>query len=267
MTKLSLNEVKDKVIAAGVKYIPAAKYFYSDFPFKIELSPRFRGLGKTNGKRGCQIDISNPVKARHDLLQFNEKIEKLIHNVEHRTEIQAFVAGLSNVRYKARAGGENSIFYFVDPAIVLLIVGQYADVIASVTGPISKDHERTINASTVRLRDDLYFHKFRYYLEVAASPEFFEDMAMNVGQLLDGMDPLTYRQKNLDNLIRHFNQPAWPVPGLTTAPPNSKYIRRPKSVIIYLSDPEDYVLLKLLAGEYLRNSFEIKLFSELSPDN
>lgn len=261
MTKLSSNEVRNKVIEAGIKYIPASKYFYSDFPFKIELSPKFRGLGKINGKRGCQIDVSNPTKAREDLAKFNDKIEKLIHNAEHRAEIHAFVNGLADIQFKARTGGDNSIFYFVDPAIVLMIVDQYADVINSITGPINKDHENTIDKSAIVLRSNLYFHKFRYYLEFMSSQEFFENQAANVKQVLNDLDPNTYRNQNLDKLMKHYTQ-AHPLQPWHS----NDYVYRPKSVIIYLTDPEIYVYLKLLAGEYVKYSYEVKLFNELSPD-
>jgi hypothetical protein len=36
------------------------------------------------------------------------------------------------------------------------------------------------------------------------------------------------------------------------------------TVIVYLEDPQDYVYLKLMTGEWIKSSHELVLFSELT---
>ena len=151
MTKLSSLELVNKIELAGIKYVPADQIYYKVFPYKVELSPKFKGLGTVNGKRGCQIDVSRPAKARRELEAFNIKIEKVIENVEHREEIKLFVERLPAVEYKHRLGGENSLFYFRDAATVMTLIERYPSVINSVTGPINNEHENVFSEKNVYL--------------------------------------------------------------------------------------------------------------------
>src|SRR6056297_3242854 len=103
MAVLNSAELREKVQGAGIKYLPSGQIFFQNFPYKVELSPKFKGLGSQR-RRGCQIDISNPERARAALNDFNQKMEKIISNVEHRREIQNYVGRLPQVEYKRRTG-------------------------------------------------------------------------------------------------------------------------------------------------------------------
>jgi hypothetical protein len=281
--RLPSIELRLKIISAGVTYLPADQIFYKDFPYKVELSPKFKGLGGASGKKGCQIDISNPVKARQNLAKFNERMEKIISNVEYRLEIREFVALLDDAEYKTRMGGENSLFYFRDTNTVLTLVERYKDVINSVTGPINAEHENVFNKRNIIVREQLYYGRFRYMIQFDKSKEFVEGIANQLIETLDDMDPSTWRAHKLQTIInyveyKNFQAKAhvklgapWATGSLILNKSPSHNLRvstplnfPPRSVIVYLTDPEDYVYIKIMTSEYIIESLEVKLFSELT---
>lgn len=251
-------------MAAGINYVPADQVFYSRFPYKIELSPKFKGLGGVSGKRGCQIDIIDPVRARAKLAEFNEKMEKIISNVEYREEIKSFVDRLPNIEYKTRMGGENNLFYFRDPELVLVVVEKFRDVITGVTGPINEEHKDVIDQRNILMRDKLYYNKFRYVLEFARCDDFVEHTAPRLMEVLDKLDPETWRAAKLRSAIGFYNihgtlDKGNPF-GTRQIPINFPH----RAIMIYLSDPQDYVYLKLIAGEHVVSNHEVVLFDELT---
>lgn len=258
MTTSSSSNLCETIRSAGIKYIPADRIFYKVFPYKVELSPRFKGLGVISGKTGCQIDVRNTTKARKKLAAFNEKIERLIANVEYRDEIKKFVEQLPTESYKHRLGGENSLFYFTDHEIVKLVCNKYADVINSVTGPINDAHKHVFSESNIVMREHLYYKKFRYVLEFKTSEEFGTKLAPKLMATLDGMSSDTWRAYKLKSVISFYGDPI-----ITHLTPVFKAGLAATSQI-YLSDPQDYVYLKLMAGHYISDSHEVKLFSELT---
>lgn len=258
MTSLSLNNLREQVIEAGVVFTPADTVFYTDFPYKIELSPKFRGLGGVAGKRACTIQITNPVKARAKLAEFNDRMEKTISNVEYRQEICEFVAGLPNIQYKTRMGGENNLFYFRDPAMVMLVVERYKAVINCVTGPVNSAHALAIDKETIVMRQQLYFNKFRYYIEFDRTQEFVDDCLPQVEEFLSNAAKGTSRHRGIHQLQVYYN------PGTVWFSHRRMY--PPKTVVVYLTDPNDYVYLKLMAGHHVEHNHEVRLFDELNND-
>lgn len=255
----SSADLREKIIAAGIKYLPAEQIFYKNFPYKVELSPKFKGLGGVSGKRGCQIDISDPVKGRQKLIEFNELMNKIFSNVEYRKEIREFVERLPKVEYKTRMGGENNLFYFRDPAAVMMIIERYPDVINSVTGPISKEHEGIFSERNTIMRDKLYYGKFRYSLEFRFCEKFAEGPAKTLLDVLHSMDRNTWRANRLETCIKFYElkkqRPS--IPSWTMDPIYDK-------IQLYLTDGNDYIYLKLLAGEFVTSNHELILFSELT---
>ena len=277
------------MISAGVTYLPAEQVFYSNYPYKVELSPKFKGLGGVSGKRGCQIDVSDPDKARIKLEEFVDKMNKIFVNVECRKEIKEFVERLPRVEYKSRMGGENNLFYFRDPNIVLMLVERYAELINNVTGPISSEHEDVINESNVIMRDHLYYGRFRYLLEFTYSQDFADRAAIQLKDYLKGLDPLTWRAHRLDSCINYYrhaaNRATANTNSTTTIMPRggirSGKTRRTRNLIVraavyqhtksetkrrvqlYLTDGNDYIYIKLLAAEFVLSNHELVLFSEL----
>lgn len=287
--RLSSAELRLQIIILGVEYLPAEQIYYKNFPYKVELSPKFKGLGGASGKKGCQIDIGNPVKARQDLAKFNERMEKIISNVEYREEIREFVALLPDIEYETRMGGENNLFYFREPSTVLTVVERYKNVINKVTGPINIEHEDAINENSVVMRDQLYYGRFRYMIQFDKSKAFVENVASRLIETLDGMDPATWRAHKLQTIINYIDLinigprktvlkigmpmttgsiaqaggAAQNLPGHRLRQTNPLNFP-PRSVIVYLADPEDYVYIKMMTGEYIVESHEVKLFSELT---
>lgn len=283
MTKLSSSELRDLIIAAGIKYKPAPKIFYpkdGGLPYKVELRPKHRGkgLGGVSGKKSCQIDIANPIKAREELAAFNERMDKIISNVEYRHEICEFVKRLPQVEYKTRMGGDNNLFYFRDPELVMVLVNRYKDVINSVTGPLNDEHAARVSERNVLMREKLYFNKYRYYLEFERSDEFVLKTAPRLLEALSTMDSDTWREHKLTSIIQFHeihgslktssgNATATIIGGPPNVAPavfNVPYQFPPRAVAIYLSDPEDYVYLKLLTADHLKSSHELVLFDELT---
>jgi hypothetical protein len=253
MTRLSSSDLREQVVLAGVKYQPADTIFYSELPYKIELSPRFKGLGGVSGKRSCTINISNPVTARVKLAEFNDRMEKTICNVEYRQEICEFVARLPDVAYKTRMGGENSLFYFRDPELVILMVNRYKEVINSITGPLNSEHAKAIDKATIVLRDKLYFNKFRYYIEFAQTESFINNTWQQMSDFLQSIDTGKSRLLGIQDLIYYHHGH------------NNTYGHRykPPTVAVYLEDPNDYVYAKLIAGQHAISNHEVRLFTEI----
>jgi len=273
MAKLSSSELRNNITSAGIRYLPAEQVFYRSFPYKVELLPKHRGkgLGGVSGKRSCQIDIANPEKARLELATFNDRIEKILCNVEYRQEIREFVARLPKVEYKTRMGGDNNLFYFRDPELVMVVVDRYKEVINSVTGPINENHEDRIGERNILMRERLYHNKFRYYLEFERSNEFVEQTAPRLLEVLDSMPHTTWREHKLTSMMKYYDNhgtvsanamsPRYMI-GAQTFPQSMAF--PPRAVILYLTDPQDYVYIKLLAAEHIKSSHELVLFDELT---
>jgi hypothetical protein len=288
MARLNSAELRERVVSAGVAYLPAEQVFYSNFPYKVELSPKFKGLGGVSGKRGCQIDVSDPVKARVKLDEFVDKMNKIFLNVECRNEIKEFVERLPRVEYKSRMGGENNLFYFRDPDFVMLLVEKYGDLINNVTGPISSEHEDVISESNIIMRDHLYYGRFRYLLEFNYNQDFADRTAIQLKEYLAGLDPQTWRAHRLDSCINYYRHQFNRTSPITNGQPTVIMQRAPagrtrrtknypilsaamprsqaaphRRIQIYLTDGNDYIYIKLLAAEHVMSNHEIVLFSEL----
>jgi hypothetical protein len=269
MTKSSSADLREQVLAAGIPYLPAEQVFYSDFPYKVELSPKFKGIGGVSGKRGCQIDVSDPVKGRQKLAEFNELMNKIFSNVEYRKEIREYVERLPKAEYKTRMGGENNLFYFRDPQLVMALVERYRDVINSVTGPLSSEHINAMEGVNVVMRDRLYFNRFRYMIEFERTDAFVQNAANQILEYLKSVERDTWRDHKLLSII-NFYKVHGSVQGKKTVGirqpiiTNGAYSFPPRSVIIYLTDPNDYIYIKLMAGEYVKKNHEVVLFNELT---
>ena len=248
-------------MSAGIKYIPADKSFYTDFQYKVELRPKFKGMGTIGGKRGCTIDVSNPSKARTQLTLFNAQMDKVLTNAEHRQAICEYVDNLQSVTYKSRIGGENNLFYFRDAAHVMAVLDQYGADIISVTGPINDKHAAVIDKCTTIMRDTLYFNKYRVYVEM--SPDFVIAGGEDAERLADFISDLpreSYRMMNYKAAIRKWAQ------GISNRAQWYRVRSQPKKIGLHLCDVEDYVYLKLLIGEYIISSREVILFADVSSD-
>jgi len=273
MTKLSSSDLRAKIESAGISYLPADQVFYSDFPYKVEMRSKHvgTGLGGSSGKRSCYIDIADPEKARRDLAAFNVRIETILKNVEYRNEIREFVNQLPNVEYKTRIGGDNNLFYFRDSNLVLALVEQYHDVITSVTGPINTKHENRINEKNVLTRNELYYNKFRYCIEFECSNDFVEHSVPRLLQVLNDMDPNSYREKRISNTVRYYEAAKTfthtrktILSGLVPFAKKTAISRPQGSPLLYLADPHDYVYIKLLTAEHVASNHELVLFDELT---
>jgi hypothetical protein len=282
MTTLNSADLRERVKSAGIAYLPADQVFYKRFPYKVELSPRFKGMGGVSGKRGCQIDISDPIRARQKLAEFNEMIEKVISNVEYRFSIREFVDRLPKVEYKSRMGGENNLFYLRDPEIVMILIDRYGEVINSVTGPVSEDHQETLDDRNVVMREKLYYDQYRYVLEFPFR-EDFEPTAKMILDYLQDLGPERWRASRLDLCIRHFQHHATNgttspmakgrrLPGTRShrlgSPMLQPAVYRPtpreEKIFVYLSDPNDYIYIKMMGAEYVISNHEVVLFDELT---
>src|SRR6056297_558937 len=287
MTKLSSANLCERVKAAGIRYLSADQVFYKIYPYKVELSPRFKGMGGVTGKRGCQIDISDPIRARQKLAEFNAMMDKVISNVEYRFSIREFVDRLPEVEYKSRMGGENNLFYLRDPEIVMILIDRYGDVINSVTGPVSEDHQEIIDDRNIVMREKLYYDQYRYVLEFPFCEDFVPAATMILDYLNDfGRD--RWRASRLDLCVKHFqhhaaNGNASPI-SITPRTFAGRHVRRKPVVIggtgyqttqwrpppqqrkihLYLSDPNDYIYIKMMAAEHVLSNHEVVLFDELT---
>jgi hypothetical protein len=257
---LSSSDLGTQLSTAGITFIPADVKFYTDFLYKIEICPKFKGLGGTSGDRYCTIKLGSPIKARADLARFNDNMGMLISNIEFRQEICEFIDSLPNVEYKSRMGGEYNLFYFRDAESVMILVNRYKHMISSVTGPINSEHTAVIEKNTIVLRNKLYHNRFRYYIEFARTQDFADNTSI-LTEYLDNLPHGTWRGHCLTELIAYYNNP------LMRGQYNGRGARHfwilPKTVAIYLERSDDYIYTKLLTGEHVVSNHEVKLFTEL----
>lgn len=277
MVKLTSDELRERVIAAGMKYLPADQIFYKHYPYKVELSPKFKGLGGVSGKRGCQIDISDPVKARQKLAEFNEKMDRTLCNVEYRLEIKQFVERLPRAEFKTRMGGENNLFYFRDPELVMILVERYRDVINSVTGPINSEHQDVLDERNIVMREKLYYDRYRYVLEYKFCEEFVNTARQIIDYLKD-LDAKSWRAHRLETCVRFFEihsakttvarqHPSRIGTPMINSILHGQFTSRswaPEKIQLYLADGNDYVYIKLLSAEHVVANHEVMLFDELT---
>lgn len=263
MAKLTSDELRTQILAAGVQYLPAEQIFYKHYPYKVELSPKFKGLGGVSGKRGCQIDIADPIKGRQKLAEFNEMMDKIFCNVEYRAEIRNFVERLPRVEYKTRMGGENNLFYFRDADLVMLLVDRYRDVINSVTGPLNSEHQEVMDERNIVMRDKLYYDRYRYVLEFKFCEEFVPTAAAIIDYLAD-LEEKSWRAHRLQTCVRFFEFHAAATSTRLTRNVQAPKPWSPDKVQLYLVDGNDYVYIKLLAAEFVTSNHEVVLFDELT---
>ena len=256
MMPLSSSEFQTQLTSAGVTFIPADSTYYTDFSYKVEFSPKFKGLGGIIGDRYCTIKLGNPAKALADATEFTAKIEKLVANIEYRQEIRDFIESIPITEYKTRAGGENNLFYFNDMATVMKVVDRYKDKINSVTGPLNSAHTAVIGKDTIVLRNKLYHNKFRYYIEFSRSQEFVDNISKTLDEFLTSMPQGSLRHLGLKQLIRFHEQ-------FDSGRRYRSPITPPKTVAVYFEHQDDYIYAKLLTGEYIVSNHEVRLFSEL----
>jgi len=264
MATSSSAELKTQVESAGIAYLPAEQVFYKEFPYKVELSPKFKGLGGVRGKRSCMIDITDPVKGREQLEEFNQKMEKIFKNVEHRNEIREYVSHLPDTEFKARMGGENSLFYFKYPKTVLVLVEKYSDVINSVTGPISSEHENVFRETNLITRTKLYYNHYRYFLEFPFREDFY-DTAQEIYNYLKNLPHKKWRGNRLESCIRHYETikgTHHKVNIIRSFP--FGHVRSGDKIQLYLEDGNDFIYIKMMAAEKVLSSHEVVLVDELT---
>lgn len=263
MVKSNSANLKEKLEKAGIKYIPGDQLFYKRFPYKVELSPIFKGLGGKTGVRGCKIDVRDPEKSRKKLAEFNYEMERLFRNVEYRNEICQFVENLPHAEYKARMGGENNLFYIRDPKIVWVLVEHYKDAIKSVTGPVSSEHESTFGEKHIVMREKLYYNRYRYYMDFRYCEEFVETAKLML-EYLNTLEYKSWRANRLNSCINfyEYHKIAQNINIWRNSPLRS--INQGEKIYLYLEDGEAFVYLKILAGEHLISSHEVVLFDELT---
>jgi 5'-3' exonuclease len=255
MMSLFSSDLQTQLTAAGITFIPADSIYYTDFFYKVELSPKFEGLGGTTGDRYCTIKLGNPEKALALAAEFKDKIEKLVANIEYRQEICDFISSMPEVEYKSCIGGENNLFYFRDAASVMAVVDRYKSAINRVTGPINSAHTEVIGKDTIVLRNKLYHNKFRYYIEFTHSQDFVDNSLEILDELLNNLSQGSWRDLGLKQLLRFYEQKI----------PIQRYRMRlpPKTVAVYFEHQDDYIYAKLLTAEYVVSNHEVKLFTEL----
>jgi len=273
MTKLSSSNLVDQIKEAGINFLPADQIYYKKFPYKVELSPVFKGLGPAR-KAACRIDISDPEKARARLEEFVNTTTNKILNAEKRLDIIAWVDRLPNVEYKRRMGGENSLFYFRNADLVMALCKEFTSLINSVTGPISATHEAALDDTrNIIMREKLYYDRFRYHVTFTDGRDFFEDCGHKLIEWLDGIEKTRWKAHRLhlmrDHYAYHDANPGLAQPLISQSPFNFTSVRTrnwppSRPITLFLTQPEDFVYVKLITSGFIIQSHEIALFDELT---
>ena len=254
-------------------FLPADQIYYKKFPYKVELSPVFKGLGPAR-KAACRIDISDPEKARARLEEFVNTTTNKILNAEKRLDIIAWVDRLPNVEYKRRMGGENSLFYFRNADLVMALCKEFTSLINSVTGPISATHEAALDDTrNIIMREKLYYDRFRYHVTFTDGRDFFEDCGHKLIEWLDGIEKTRWKAHRLhlmrDHYAYHDANPGLAQPLISQSPFNFTSVRTrnwppSRPITLFLTQPEDFVYVKLITSGFIIQSHEIALFDELT---
>ncbi len=183
----------------------------------------------------------------------------LVQNIEHRQLILEYVERLPNVEYKRRLGGENSLFYFSNPHLVLLLCEKYgAGTVNSVTGPINSEHEDVHSGSeNIITRKGLYYNKFRYCVRFKSTERFVTDPngMSRIQDVLGSISTEAWRTHSFESVQNYWSR---------QKPFANRWISAPAAPSVYLTSPHDYVYLKLVGGEYVEANHEIVLFDELT---
>ena len=266
MTNLSSSNLVDQIKEAGIKYLPADQIYYKRYPYKVELSPVFKGLGPAR-QAACRIDISNPDKARIKLEEFVQTATNKILNAEKRLDIVSWVDRLPNVEYKRRMGGENSLFYFRNPELVMALCKEFTSLINAVTGPLSERHQDALDDTrNVIMRERLYYDRYRFHITFTDGEDFFRDCGHKLIEWLESIDKCRWKAHRL-HLMRDHYQHIADNPGLRQAyfkSTRSRPFPPPRPITLFLTNPEDLVYVKLFTSEYVIQHHEIALFDELT---
>lgn len=267
MATLNSAELAELIKAAGIVYLPVDQIFYKDYPYKVELSPKFKGLDFQR-KVGVMIDTRYPDRARQRMREFEDRLEKIIQNVEKRDEVIQFVTRMPTGSFKRRTGGENSLFYFKETASVVTLIETYPELIKSVSGPINQAHQNVISSDkNVMTRETLYYGKYRYQITFVDSEDFVKTVLDDILNFLAQREPGSWRERRLTTLkgyYEYWNSKIQQGYSLTSTTRQAGTIWRPRNAAIYLEDPEDYVYIKMLASEFIVSSQEIILLDELT---
>lgn len=187
----------------------------------------------------------------------------MIENVKQRNEIVAFLDNLPDITYHVILPRENTIFYFQDPEVVMQLVDQFTHLIKCVTGPVNAQHEIKIKHpdSNVIIRKTLFFRKFQFRIIFNKSDDLINNCLSQINDLLTDMPDGNYQTRKwyvlrLDNSLTGTLVTPWSLWQSRTMP----YVSQ---ATLYLSNPQDFVYIKLLAAEYIHSTQEIMLFDDL----
>lgn len=263
MTASSSSDLVKVITSAGIKYFPADQIFYKQFPYKIELLPKHVGV-PVQQKVGCQIDVRNAKKAREELIKFNNRAMRHIENTEHRDAILHYIKRLPDAQYKKRLGGTNSLYYFKDPALVMLVLDKFGSIIKSVTGPLNSTHESAVaKKDNIVIRDTLYYDKFRYQIQFDCSEKFATDVFGELKGALDALRGETWRGRKIGAMQDFCDNPQNMIPNPSNLAHYTNATSMPSHVALYFTDLNDFIYCKLMGAEHVVSSYEVQLFSEL----
>jgi hypothetical protein len=261
MTKLSSTDLVDALSKKGIEYLPSKQIYYERFPYRVTMNPAIPGLG-TSRTMAARIDVTSPERAKQKLEEFVDRIHNGITNAEKRLEMIDWIDRLPDVEYKKRMGGENQLFYFCNPDLVLAMVTQFSSLVESVTGPLNDAHQEHLSSDDdkVVFRSTLYYKKYRYRITFQESSKFYEDCCDELITHLEMLDRKTWKESKLYACRKYyqFNKNS----TRSTYPFRPSPMKNP--ITIYLTDHDQYIYIKLLASEHIIESHKVISTDELT---
>lgn len=250
MTKLTLSDIKNCVAEKNISFEPVNCKFYKKYSYKIEFKNKHQDIKFTSRRRHLYLDLDDLKSCKSSLASFNKDIDKAIENREYSTKLKNNLAQFSQIRYNW--GFSRNIIYIENPETVLEILEKFCHDIKTVSIFIDES-ELGKNNNNIVLRKSLFYQKYRFCLEFKLD---FED-ALKIKDYLMTLDKNSWTERRLSIILKyHEFHSRFNVQNQYYAPND---ICR-----VFLENKEDYIYLKILAGECVKSSTEIVLNSELT---
>jgi hypothetical protein len=294
MEKLTSASLVDAIKTAGIEYVPATKMYYQDYPYRITFKSLHSNVNYKNRKRfATSIDLADPEAARAKLDEKYAECIKLIENREYIIGIYDTAErqfATSDWKKKGGANGDYTI-YLKRPKDVWKLVENCSERIVHVTGPLNEKHLAETESSDKVMRDSLYYNKYRYQLTFNVTTDFKDSGAAEVWEILNTMDEDTYRAHKIYAVDKEPSPPRWmrqqsvgrgtrPGPtsvkkvspvsihGLLNPRSQGRYntgqYSRPEKASLYLTNADDFFLIKLQLAEYVCNSNQVVMPEEIN---
>lgn len=259
MTTLSSTEFVDTVKSKGIEYIPSDKMFYSKYYYKLTIGPAKKQLGPHDYSI-CKIVLKTPGQAQAALDAFTRATQDKIDNMKNQVEIEKFLRRFESDQYQFKTNRYKTMVYSNNLEILLALVDKFNCVSNTMLGPINTNHKNMLNnIGNKVLRKTYLYQKYKYRIVIPNTEEFISSTGEQLLSWLSTLPKTAWASTELENAIDYYQA----YKTLSTKH-RSSILSYNDNIILYLTDHEHYVYVKLLVNRDVIESNEVVLFDELS---